>query len=134
MYTVVYLVAYKENEGYHNEQQTRELHFLSLFEMLNLLAHLDESYSFYTRSSSSCHASFVTTEVRQLQILLLGVLINLVGDEFLAFWAAVSGFFLLSLSFQTCFVQFSSRVRSHGLLVHRLCFLPDTPIIFIYLL
>ena len=40
------------------------------------------------------------------------------------------GFFLLSLSFQTCFVQLSLRVRSHGLLVYRLCLLPDTPIIY----
>ena len=30
-------------------------------------------------------------------------------------------------------VQLSLRVRSHGLLVYRLCLLPDTPIIFIYL-
>ena len=51
---------------------------------------LDESYSFYTSSSSGCHASFATTEVKQLQVLLLGVLINLVGGECLAFWAAVS--------------------------------------------
>ena len=28
-------------------------------------------------------------------------------------------------------VQLSLRVRSHGLLVYRLCLLPDTPIIFI---
>ena len=65
--------------------------------------------------------SFAVSDIRYTASIIIGWLQVQVMD-----------FFLLSLSFQTCFVQLSLRVRSHGLLVYRLCLLPDTPIIYIF--